>query len=76
MSAAAIFGGLHSKDSANSYAGHPCGSSSAKKEVAAMAPTFTLFSRTATLVIGAALLLVVLWAMYMLGPTAIERWFR
>lgn len=41
-----------------------------------MAPTFTLFSRTATLVIGAALLLVVLWAVYMLGPTAIERWIR
>ena len=37
-------------------------------------PTF--FSRTATTVIGVLLLFVLVWAIYMLGPTAVERWFR
>ena len=41
-----------------------------------MAYTFTFFSRTANVVIGALLALVLLWAVYMVGPTAIERWFR
>jgi len=40
----------------------------------AFVPTF--FSRTASLVIGVLLVLVLMWAVYMLGPTAIERWFR
>ena len=41
-----------------------------------MAHTPTFFSRTAGFLIGALLLIVVLWAVFMLGPTAIDRWFR
>jgi hypothetical protein len=36
----------------------------------------TFFSRTATTAVGALLLLVIIWAAWMLGPTAIDRWFR
>ena len=39
-----------------------------------LVPTF--FSRTANLVIGALLVVLLIWAVYMLEPTAIERWFR
>lgn len=41
-----------------------------------MTYTPTFFSRTAPLVIGALLLFAALGAVYMVGPTAIERWFR
>ena len=41
-----------------------------------MASGPTLFSRSAMPVIGLLLLLVLVWAIYMLGPTAVERWFR
>lgn len=34
------------------------------------------FSSTARIVVGGLLLVAVLWAVYMLGPTAVERWFR
>ena len=40
----------------------------------AFVPTF--FSRTAMTVVGVLLLVVLIWAIYMLGPTALERWFR
>ena len=40
----------------------------------ALVPTF--FSRSATTVIGVVLLLVLVWVIYMLGPTALERWSR
>lgn len=39
-----------------------------------LVPTF--FSRTATTVIAVLLLLVLVWVIYMLGPTALERWLR
>ena len=41
-----------------------------------MVHRFTFFSRTAPFVIATLLALVVFWAVYMLGPTAIDRWFR
>ena len=41
-----------------------------------MTHPFTFFSRTAPFVIGALLLFVVLGAVYLVGPIAIERWFR
>jgi hypothetical protein len=33
------------------------------------------FSRTATPAIGLLLLAIIIWAIWMLGPTALERWF-
>lgn len=36
---------------------------------------FDFFSGSASWVIGALLLLVILWAVYNLGGTALERWF-
>ena len=39
-----------------------------------LVPTF--FSRTASLVIGVLLLLVLIWVVYALGPTALDRWLR
>lgn len=35
----------------------------------------SFFSRTATVVIGVQLLAVIAWAAWMLGPTAMQRWF-
>lgn len=37
--------------------------------------TSNFFSRRAGVVVGALLLLVVLWAVYSVGGTALNRWF-
>lgn len=34
------------------------------------------FSRTAGIIVGALLLVIVLWTLYMVGPVAFERWGR
>jgi hypothetical protein len=35
----------------------------------------TFFSRNAGVVIGVLLLLIIIWVIYSLGPTALGRWF-